>query len=394
MLAITLFLISLAVPINAFSMQVKVQKPFQTVKNPSMNERVIFGTAAISQADSPFELLDAAFEKGVRRFDLARTYGLGKSETIFGDWMESRGIDRNDVYIITKGGMGDDKYGDPNRPLIDRETLFGEVESSLSALRVTDVDMYMYHRDDTRLPVEQFVIWANEIVDKGITSCWGVSNWSFERFKAAHDFAVNNGYVPPRANSPQLSLAAPACEVWPTTFTIAGKEHETQIDWYNEQGVELVCWEVLAKGFMAVPDLWCEKTVDPSSFENEVEIGSNEWRLQRIQKAYCNQENYRRRRNAVKVAKEYGMSLAQIAALYALSVSPAVSVTMGFLEPDQLDDVKDLHHYFFDSQCVLGDEEAIENSIKIVDLREKIHKDVSEILPESTVMANTKLLVK
>ncbi|GFH51558.1 hypothetical protein CTEN210_08034 [Chaetoceros tenuissimus] len=335
----------------------------------SGNDRVVFGTAAISAAEDPYHVLDAAFEKGVRRFDLARTYGLGKSETIFGEWMESRGINRNDIHIITKGGMGDDKYGDPNRPLLDRETLMGEIEASLNALKVEDVDMYMYHRDDPRMHVKNFVIWSNEIIESGRTAAWGVSNWSFERFQEAHNYAIENGLKPPTANSPQLSLAKPACEVWPTTFSVAGEEHEEQIQWYHENGVELVCWEVLAKGFMAVPDLWCEKTVDPSFFDKEVEIGTDEWRMQRIQRAYCNDENYRRRRNALKVAEEHNLSLAQIAALYAMSVSPNISVIMGFLEASQVDDVKDLHHYHFDKNCVIGDDEAIAKSFKLIDLR-------------------------
>lgn len=68
--------------------------------------RIVFGTAAISQADNPLEILDKAYyECGVRRFDLARTYGLGKSEEIFGQWLESRDIDRSTLSIITKGGM-------------------------------------------------------------------------------------------------------------------------------------------------------------------------------------------------------------------------------------------------------------------------------------------------
>jgi len=359
----TLSFLSLAASLHAFS-----------VKNLKPSSRIVFGTAAISQAEDPFQLLDAAFEKGVRRFDLARTYGQGKSETVFGEWMESRGIDRREINIITKGGMGDDKYGDPDRPILTHETLMGEVESSLNALKVQDVDMYMYHRDDPRLPVSQFVIWANEIIDSGKTSSWGVSNWSFERFQEAHDFAVREGYHPPTANSPQLSLAAPACEVWPTTYTVARKEHEDQINWYNNNKVELVCWEVLAKGFMAVPDLWCEETVDKAFLKKEVEIGSDEWRLQRIQSAYCNEENYRRRRNAVKVGERHNMSLAQIAALYAMSTSPNVSVIMGFLEPDQINDVKDLHHYFFDKQCVIGSDEEVEDSIGLVDLRSSLQE--------------------
>jgi len=133
----------------------------------SNNDRVVFGTAAISQAESPFDILDKSYERGVRRFDLARTYGQGKSEEIFGKWMESRNIDRRSVTIITKGGMGNDKYGDPERELLTRSCLMGEVEASLSTLKVDDVDMYMYHRDDPRISVKQFVLWANEIVEEG-----------------------------------------------------------------------------------------------------------------------------------------------------------------------------------------------------------------------------------
>ena len=75
-------LLSLATQLHAFSMSMSA--------SVSGNDRVVFGTAAISAAEDPYHVLDAAFEKGVRRFDLARTYGLGKSETIFGEWMESR----------------------------------------------------------------------------------------------------------------------------------------------------------------------------------------------------------------------------------------------------------------------------------------------------------------
>ncbi len=305
-----------------------------------------------------------------------------------------RGIDRDSVHIITKGGMGDDKYGDPERTMLTRSCLMGEVEASMKSLKVDNVDMYMYHRDDPRIPVENFVVWANEIIQEGKTNAWGVSNWSFERFVEAHDFATSEGLVPPTSNSPQLSLAAPACEVWPTTYTVAGEEHKEQVEWYNKNGVELICWEVLAKGFMAVPDLWCEKTVDRSLFEKDVELGSDEWRLQRIQRAYCNDENYRRRRNAVNVANEYGMSLAQIAALYAMAVSPSVSVILGFLEPDQIDDVADLHNYFFDTDCVIGDDEAIENSPKLIDLREWLPDKESTLSQDFAVRFSEKTLVR
>ncbi len=89
---IVLSLLSLAVPLRAFSLQMSMMMPMSIpVHNTvSRNDRIVFGTAAIASAKNPFELLDAAFDKGVRKFDLARTYGHGKSEIIFGEWMESR----------------------------------------------------------------------------------------------------------------------------------------------------------------------------------------------------------------------------------------------------------------------------------------------------------------
>ena len=329
---------------------------------PQVSDRVVFGTAAIAQASDPFGLLDAAFYKGVRRFDLARTYGAGSSEKIFGEWMASRCIDRADVNIITKGGMGDDKYGDPTRNLLTSSVLMGEVEASLETLGTDRVDMYMFHRDDPRLSVEQFVTWANEIVLAGKTKSWGVSNWSFDRFCEAHQYAVSEGLHPPVANSPQLSLAVPQCEIWPTTYSISGREHENQIEWYEENGVELVCWEVLAKGFMAVPSLWSKEDVDRSTFDKTFETGTNEWRLQRIQRAYCHSENYRRREAAMKIGKEFGLKLPQIAALYALSVRDNVSIICGFLEPEHVDDMVGLEDLLLVKECVLGEQELAINS--------------------------------
>lgn len=72
-----------------------------------------------------------------------------------------------------------------------------------------------------------------------------------------------------------------------------------QIAWYGEHNIELLCWEVLAKGLMAKEDLWEESSVESTKFYCQVGEGSDEWRLQRIQRAYCHKENYRRRNVAI-----------------------------------------------------------------------------------------------
>lgn len=310
-------------------------------KSQNYNNRIIFGTAALGKAAQPLALLDAAYDKGIRRFDLARSYGCGASERLFGAWLEEHDVNRASVEIITKGGMGQDKYGDPHRPVLTRPALLAEVQTSLEALRTHYVDLYMFHRDDPRIPVETFVLWANELVQRGTTRRWGVSNWTFERFRQAFDFATRNGLEPPRANSPQFSLAVPQCEVWPTTHSISGSPNDAQQDWYERNHIELLCWEVLAKGFMAQPHLWSEGTVNALSFDDHVNnIGSDEWRLHRIQKAYCYDENYHRRRAAMQLARQLGCKLSQVAILYVLfSRGTNLSVIVGTNNLYHVDDM-------------------------------------------------------
>lgn len=316
--------------------------PLPETTTPRHQDRIVFGTAALGKATDPFALLDAAYAQGLRRFDLARTYSGGHSERIFGAWMDDRNIARGSIDIITKGGMGHDKYGTPNRPLLTRDGLQEEVTASLQALRTDHVDMYMFHRDDLRMSVKQFVLWGNDLVRCGQAKTWGVSNWSFERFRDAYELAMTLGLEPPRANSPQFSLAIPRCEVWPTTQSISGPQYVEQIQWYEERNIELLCWEVLAKGFMAKPTLWNEQSVDPSSLYAPVEIGSDAWRLQRIQRAYCYDQNYYCRRLAVQLARQRGLTLSQIAILYILSMGKNIHVIFGSNSLNHMEDVLSL----------------------------------------------------
>ena len=81
---------------------------------PRSMENLVLGTVALPFVPGdPMQLLDDAYERGFYRFDLARTYGAGKSEQVFGKWLAESGVDRSSVHLVTKGGMGSDKYGNP-----------------------------------------------------------------------------------------------------------------------------------------------------------------------------------------------------------------------------------------------------------------------------------------
>lgn len=333
---------------------------FGVVKNtiPRSMENLVLGTVALPNLPNknPEQLLDDAYERGFRRFDLARTYGMGKSEKIFGKWMDDAircgSVDRDEICVVTKGGMGNDKYGDPDRELCTRESLRGELMSSLQSLRTDYADIYMLHRDDPRIASSDFVEWMNELKQDGYIKRWGVSNWSYERIKSAYAYADATEQAKPTASSPQLSLAVPKGMVWPSTESLSCPSKIDELSWYKQNGIEIMGWEALAKGFMAVPDLWSEDTIDRAFLNGkDAEIGSNDWRTQRIQRAYCTPENYERRRIANMLAKESGLSLAQVSLLYSLQKGDHVSVLVGAECVKHLDEMAGLREWSLDDEA-------------------------------------------
>lgn len=49
-----------------------------------------------------YEMLDRVFAQGINTFDNAHVYGGGRSDVIFGNWVQKRGI-RDQLVIIGKG---------------------------------------------------------------------------------------------------------------------------------------------------------------------------------------------------------------------------------------------------------------------------------------------------
>eukprot|EP00521_Asterionellopsis_glacialis_P007285 CAMPEP_0195283026 /NCGR_PEP_ID=MMETSP0707-20130614/1713_1 /TAXON_ID=33640 /ORGANISM="Asterionellopsis glacialis, Strain CCMP134" /LENGTH=448 /DNA_ID=CAMNT_0040342127 /DNA_START=192 /DNA_END=1535 /DNA_ORIENTATION=+ len=330
-------------------------------KNAHQLSRLVLGTVALPKVEANCDggadaLLNHAYEKGFTRFDLARTYGLGESERLFGEWhSKSSHVNRDELCLVTKGGMGKDKYGDPNRPLATRESLRSELSASLKALQTDYVDLYMLHRDDLRMDVGIFTEWMNELIEEGKVKRWGVSNWSTERIKEAHIYAAERNMQPPTANSPQLSLAVPTVQVWPSTETLSfsGFTNEN-MDWHKKNGVEVMGWESLAKGFLAVPNMWNHVTPQDVHLmhkkleANQYELGTDEWRMARVQRAYCSPENFMRREIAKNIAFRNGLSLAQVSLLYSLSRGKHVSVLVGAELPQHLDEMAALEHLELD----------------------------------------------
>jgi aryl-alcohol dehydrogenase-like predicted oxidoreductase len=139
--------------------------------------------------DGTSAVVDAAIDAGVTLFDTADIYGAeaGASETLLGQVLEGR---RDRVVLATKFGMDmtDRGAGDvPDAPRGSREYIRWAIEGSLRRLRTDSIDLYQYHEPDGTTPIAETMGFMTELVDEGRVRFLGVSNFSAQQLREAHD---------------------------------------------------------------------------------------------------------------------------------------------------------------------------------------------------------------
>ena len=118
-----------------------------------------------------FELMDAAWARGVRRFDTASSYGGGSSERTIGAWLRER---KPDGLALTSKAFhpvheGDDSGLAPAR-------IRRVVRDSLERLGVERIDLYLIHAVDPATPLRETLGALEELVRDGSIGAIGVSN--------------------------------------------------------------------------------------------------------------------------------------------------------------------------------------------------------------------------
>jgi aryl-alcohol dehydrogenase-like predicted oxidoreductase len=120
--------------------------------------------------EQAFELMDAAWALGLRRFDTADAYGGGRSEQWIGDWMRATG-NRPRITSKTFNAMEDGAdFG------LARQRVLRQAETSLERLGVDRIDLYLTHEPDPDTPVEETFATFAALAERGLIATWGVSN--------------------------------------------------------------------------------------------------------------------------------------------------------------------------------------------------------------------------
>jgi aryl-alcohol dehydrogenase-like predicted oxidoreductase len=142
--------------------------------------------------DQAFELMDAAWELGITHFDTADAYGGGRSESVIGAWIGSRGVVPRLTTKTYNPMLAGTDFG------LKPERIARQLRDSLQRLGVGRVDLYLAHDFDPDVPLPESIGAFEAARADGLIGAYGVSNFDAAQLAAALDAgapqAIQNSY--------------------------------------------------------------------------------------------------------------------------------------------------------------------------------------------------------
>ncbi|NGX30694.1 MAG: L-glyceraldehyde 3-phosphate reductase [Chlamydiae bacterium] len=252
------------------------------------------------------EQMHIAFDHGVNLFDTAELYANGLAELMLGEIL--RGFVRSDVVVITKIFFGGDGINDMGH---SAKRLREGLDNSLRRLQLDYVDIVFAHRFDVDTPMEETVAAMDLIIKQGKALYWGTSEWEKEQIEEAHKVAMQMNAAPPRVEQPQYNML-----------------HRTKVEkdfaeLAKNYGMGMTIWSPLASGFLTGKYL---KSIPKESRYTKNPKFRHEDKKNDKQKVL----------KFMKMAKELGCSMAQLALAWCLKNKNVSSTLIGATSEKQL----------------------------------------------------------
>jgi aryl-alcohol dehydrogenase-like predicted oxidoreductase len=162
-------------------------------------------------ADS-LKVLDACVDMGLTHLDTSNVYGMGRSETVIGEWLKNR-VGPSPFTIASKVGITrDPDHRFNNSP----EHLAESLDASLARLGVEAIDLYYVHRRDTRHEIEAVTETMAGFVKAGKVKAIGFSEIapsSLRRAHAVHPVAAVQSEYSLSTRAPELGMIQTCAEL-------------------------------------------------------------------------------------------------------------------------------------------------------------------------------------
>jgi len=295
-----------------------------------------------------------SIELGINYFDTADMYSQGVSEEVLGRYLKELKVPRDEVVIATKVyfPIGTDKAG--NNKGLSRKHIMSAIDASLKRLGMDYVDLYQIHRYDPETPMEETMEALHDLVKSGKVRYIGASSMYAYQFAKYQNVAEKNGWTK------FISMQ--------NHYNMVYREEEREMNPYcNSEGVGLVPWSPLARGFLAGNRTVLDKekakelkqqqekekqmaddTKEKDSKKRKTEITSSSSSLTARQESdtfahdmYYHDDDFKIVERVIELAKKRGKTAAQISLAWILHKPGVIAPIIGVTKMSQLEEAVD-----------------------------------------------------
>src|SRR5919199_3153538 len=254
----------------------------------------------------------AALDAGITSFDTADVYAQGAAESVLGEALAGQRRESLEIFTKVYWPTGP---GGPNDSGLSRKHVMESINASLRRLRTDYVDLYQAHRYDTETPLEETIQAFADVVRAGKALYIGVSEWTADQIRAGHELAAQLG-IQLVSNQPQYSMLwrVIESEVVPTSKAL---------------GVSQIVFSPIAQGVLT--GKYTPGQPPPAGSRATDEKGGSRF-IQR----FMNDDVLSRVAELEPVAKELGLTQAQLAVAWVLQNDNVAAAIMGASRPEQV----------------------------------------------------------
>jgi 1-deoxyxylulose-5-phosphate synthase len=265
----------------------------------------------VLQQEEAKPFVERALEAGINFFDTADVYSTGESERITGNLLKELGVNRENVIVATKvnGQMSEDV----NDKGLSRKHILDSIDKSLKRLQMDYVDLYQIHRWDYEVPIEETMEALNDVVRAGKARYIGASSMFAWQFAKSLHVSEVHGWTKFVSMQNHYNL-------------VYREEEREMIPLCLDQGVGLIPWSPMARGFFAGNR--------NRSGGGETERAKNDPFGNSL---YFREEDFVVADRAAEIAKERGVTGSQVALAWILSKPHISAPIIGATKMEHLD---------------------------------------------------------
>lgn len=282
-----------------------------------------------------FEIIDAAYERGVNSFDTANGYNLGQAEKVLGKAL--RKYPRNSLVVASKifFPMGDG----PNDRGLSRKHMTEQMDAILQRLQTDYVDILYCHRFDEETPLYETLRTMDDFVRKGKALYLGVSEWTAAQIAEA--LALQDRYLLDRIVVTQ------------SLYNLLNRRLEKEVlPLLTRQGIGQMVYSPLGMGMLTGKYRKGRPAPAGSRVTHEA-IGS--W----MRADYFTDVNFEKVERLRRVADEAGVSLTNLSLAWVLANPGVSSAIIGASRKEQVIGNVQAAEIELDAELIAAIEEAV-----------------------------------